>query len=29
MAAQPYLTPATRAVDPLPFFATELRELIH
>lgn len=28
MAAQPFLTPATRNIDPLPFFARELREMI-
>lgn len=27
MAAQPYLTPATQRVEPLPFFARELAEL--
>lgn len=28
MAAQPYLTPATQHVRPLPFFAAEMTELI-
>lgn len=28
MAAQPFLTPALHRINPLPFFAQELRELI-
>lgn len=28
MAAQPYLTPATQHIRPLPFFARELAELV-
>ena len=28
MSAQPFLTPALRNVDPLPFFSREIREMI-